>query len=184
MFRSEREAKEFYSSPAVAWFLPFIVAVSAGLFSSYLVGIITWAYVDSQRAFITALVTFGVVAFLVWARVTWIVFGKVDLVQPRPRTVIIQWKEGKNLRFAHFDSVDEKDLEVIAYHISNGGSLSIRNLRAFMGDDEKRVITFRLDLVRRGLAMFDDQNKCELTEEGTNFFESYNLSPAEVVSDA
>ncbi len=184
MFRSEREAKQFYASPAVAWFLPFISAILGGLFSSYLVGVVTYYFVDSTRAFITALVTFGVVAFLIWARLTWIIFGKLGMTQPGIRTLRIEWKEDNNLRFAHFDSVNEDELKKICEMIINNGSLSFRNLRTILDQDDSRVTEFRLELAANRLAVFDMQNECKLTPRGVKFMRNIVHYPTERVSDA
>ncbi len=184
MFRNVDEARRFYASTGVVWGIPFIVASTAGLFVGGLVSLVGWRFFADPRPFITFLITTLLVAVIVWARLTWVVFGKIDLGQRKPANVRIEWVEndGRTLKFIEFDTVDDDQLFKVCKMVMGGGTLSIRNLRSCLG--EAQVTAFRLELIDKRVAVFDEQNEVKLTPRGVKFFRNVAHYPIERVNNA
>jgi hypothetical protein len=176
------EARRFYASPVVAWLIPLLTGLTAGILVAGVVSLFAWRYMGDTKPFITFLITCVVITLIVWGWVTSWVFSKIDLGPTKPIVMKIQWEEdGRNLRFAHFESVDDKEMEKICKMVVNGGSLSIRNLRTIL--QRERVSAFRLDLVENRLAVFDEKNEVKLTPKGVKFVRNVAHYPTEKVED-
>jgi hypothetical protein len=172
MFRSEREAVQFYASPAVAWFLPAASGLTIGGFIAAVVSLVSWRFFSDAQPFNTFLITMFVVAIFVWCYLTWTTFGKIGLApQKQVKVIRLKWyeNEGRTLKLVDLETVDDDELEKICRMVVNGGSLAIRRLRVYLKTDD-RVEAFRLELVDRGLAIFDERQEIKLTRTGGSVF--------------
>jgi hypothetical protein len=185
MFRSVDEARRFYASPSVAWFLPAASGLTIGFFIAVVVVLVSWRYLGDTRPFVTFFLTMFLIAIPVWIYLTRATFGKVGLVPERQVKVIrlkIEENNGRTLKPIDIETVDEDELFKICKMVVNGGSLSIRRLRVYLKGD--RPEEFRLELVDRGLAVFDEQQEVKLTRTGASVFRMIATYPTERGSDA
>ena len=186
MFRSENEARKFHSSISVAWLLLLLIALTAGILSGALAALVGWRFLDDTRPFVTFGITMLSIALLVWARLTWIALGKIDMSTGKPsRTFIIKIEEnsGRTLKLVEMESANDQEMENICKMVVNGGTLSIRRLKVYLSTDT-RVEAFRLELVAKGLAVFDEQQECKLTRTGGSVFRGIAHYPTEGECDA
>jgi len=156
LFKSASEKQHFYSSPKVVWFVPSAVGLTAGFF----VGVI-----------------FGIVFSSL--RYSWIL--QQMNIKPRPtrKKTEIEWIEndGRTIRFVDLETVDDDQFYHICKMINLGGSLSLRYLRKYFNNNDTDIEHFKLELVARKLAYFNDpynhKQGMSLTKEGEIIFRQY-----------
>lgn len=183
MFRNEREALRFYASPGVVWFIPLIVALTAGAFVAFIIGLIGWRYFGDTRPLITFLITLAVVAFPIWARLTWVIFGKIDL-GPRKQveTIRIEWSEngGRNLKRQYMKTATKKQFIEVCKMVVFGGTLSIGSLQPYFRNRES-VQAFQRELIEQNLAGWNNPDEpkqgMSLTSKGQSIFRGVARSP-------
>jgi MFS family permease len=185
MFRSVDETRRFYASPGVAWFLPAASGLTIGFFIAVVVSLISWRWLGDAQPLVTFFITMFIVAILVWVPLTRRAWGKIGLIRENQVTILrvkIEENDGRTLRLADFESVNEDELRKIAKMVVGGGSLSLRRLGVYLKGSQ--VEEFRLELIENRLAVFDDSNEVKLTPIGTKTFRELAHYPTERGSDA
>ena len=191
MFRNEREALRFYASPGVVWFIPLIVALTAGILIGILAGLVAWRFFGDTSPFVTFAITAVTVTLLVWLRVTIWALSKIDLIPNKtagPVEINLRTNDDKQLIPVDLKSVTPDQFSKIVKMINNGGDLAIDTLKPFFQGSRPAVNTFRLELRRWKLAEWvdptDHRSGMQLTENGEDLFSDYNHSPTSEVNNA
>jgi hypothetical protein len=189
LFKNANEAKQFYASPRVTFFM-----MASALFTGILIGgivtLISWRYLDDGRPFVTFLITALSVALIVWFRLSSWTLHQLGLIPPKtagPATIIVKSEDGRQQKLYEFESVTDDEVEKITKQVRRWGSLSQRSLKTLIGN---RTVWFIDEILDRGLIEWKNPNEHRdgmiITDEGWDFFANkheINLSPTSEVHD-
>jgi hypothetical protein len=189
MFRSEREAKQFYASllgsPRI-----LAAALTIGLFVGGFVALVSYGFFDDGRPFFTFLITTLSVAALVWLRLFAWVLRKLDLIPDRmvdtePMRLIVETPNGRNLKLYEFKNANPREFEKIKKIVRRRGNLSQRSLDSIIGN---RTNPFIDELLDRGLVEWKDPNEHRsgmiITDDGWVVFANEPHSPTSEANHA
>jgi len=185
MFRNVDEARRFYASPSVVWFIPTIVALTAGILVGALIGLVAWRM--GMSPLFSFLITAVVVSLIVWGFVTSWIFGKIELGPRKTATIRIEWEEneGRTLKFLELDTATLEQFFEVCRMVVDGGTLSIGNLQPYFRNRES-VQAFQRELITKNLAMWNniDEPKqgMSLTSKGQAIFNGVFRLPTDEVN--
>ena len=183
--RSAKEERQLYATPIIAWFLPIVTGLFAGILVATPVSLVTWRYFEDTRPFWTFTITAAIVALVVWYTVLSWVFRKLDLLpdgRELPAYEEVTTNDGRTIKRYAFDTISQKDFNQIALTVLDGGDLTYRSLDPILGS---KAGAFKDELVRKNLAQWKDpyehRSGMVLTRAGWSVFRNHdkdlNLSP-------